>query len=162
MKKLMIGIGCVLIIVAGCIQGYMFYQQYQVRQNNLSIYNQALQLIPNSYIGTDGNLVIDHRQVKGVITNKHFRLAFGNAPLPSYHHHIIEVDNAFKKDLQALSKGEELKLQLTSGEVLYYQIIDTGLMTDHIITNAGLVICTYGQRCYFVNAKRIMVSDNVA
>lgn len=155
MKKLVMGLGCVLIIIAGCMQGYAFYQQYQIRQNNLSIYNQAYKLFPKTYMGTDGYLVIDDRQVKGVITGKHFKLAFGKQPLPFYNDHVIKVDDAFKKDLQVLNKDEVLQLHLTSGEIQYYQIVDIGTLPYDNITHADLVICTYGQTCFYINAKRV-------
>lgn len=158
MKKFVIGMGCLLIIIAGSLFAYSTYQQDQVLKKNISIYQETIKLLPNTYVGEGGYLVVDDLQVKGVVTNKYFKLAFGKAPLPSYNRHIIRVERAFENALRRLEKGEVLKLQYPSGEIQYYRIIDCGTIPYHNISNAGLIICTYGDTCYYVNAQRIMNS----
>lgn len=158
MKKFVIGMGCLLIVIAGSLFAYSKYQQDQVLKKNMFIYQETIKLLPNTYVGEGGYLVVDDMQVKGVITNMHFKLAFGKNPLPSYNHHIIRVDYAFENALKRLEKGEVLKLQFPSGEIQYYRITDHGTITYRNISNAGLIICTYGDTCYYVNAQRIMNS----
>ena len=117
MKKFVIGMGCLLIIIAGSLFAYSTYQQDQVLKKNISIYQETIKLLPNTYVGEGGYLVVDGLQVKGVVTNKHFKLAFGKAPLPSYNRHIIRVERAFEN---AKGRNIEIAVSFRRNTILSY------------------------------------------
>ena len=116
MKKishLFMTLGCLCILVSCCLFGYEKYRQNKEIKELQGLYNQTIQLIPDTYIPSDnGYLDVQGHDIQAVLQAGDIKWVIGKEDnLPHYKNKNIVIPDLYLKQMQSLKNKDILTIQ---------------------------------------------------
>lgn len=151
-------IGCVCIIIAGCLFAYNKFLTHQNYKNAKKLYSETTKLIPPVYMSSvKGDVAVEGYLMRGTITSTHLHCVISrDHDLPYYKNKMVVIPDYLKPDLQKISIGEVITLKRVNGRKVSYKVTDSGRIPYKNLTSVGLTLYskTNGY-CYFVSSKKL-------
>lgn len=155
MKKishLFMTLGCVCILVSCCMFGYLKYQQNKELKDMERLYNQTIQLIPNTAISSDnGYLDVQGHDIQAVLQVNHIRWVIAKEEsLPHYENKNIVIPDSYLKQLQSLKTKDILTIHTISGDKKQFELEVIGEV-DMLSKGTLEMYCRNGSKYYCIN-----------
>ena len=155
MKKishLFMTLGCLCILVSCCLFGYEKYRQNKEIKDMKRLYDQSVQLIPDSYIPSDdGYLDVQGHDIQAVLKVGDIKWVIGKEDdLPHYKNKNIVIPDLYLNQLQSLKSKDILTIQSISGYKTQYELEVIGEV-DTLSSDTLYMYCKSGLRYYCIN-----------
>ena len=155
-SQLLMTLGCICILVSCALFGYSLYRQNKEIKDIQILYNQTKQLIPDSYVSSEGAyLDIDGHDIYAILQVNDIKWVISHEEsLPHYKNKNIIIPESLLKQMQSLNNRDLLTIHAVSGETIKYQLEVIGKV-DQLSKSMPALYCKNGSSYYCINLIKV-------